>query len=379
MCTAPLRARPLTLVTDLGVLAGCHAELELRVDPTDPAGEVFGGYGIAADALGARLAAEGEALERATWLAGMCWADLVCPCADAFLPEEARLLLPPGLAATLTAGPVAALPVTAADGEPRHIPAEAVFARPRLAQDRDRLSVTTGWAFRRGWPEAERAGYLEVIERDLLMLFWYGRLGPWLESLTPVQLAVAAPALMHGVAPQGLSVLCTTVRIAERFGGQGTFVVALDVGQEPPYLSAGMALKNAPDTAIAAALGECFAVRAVQYERLLADRAPPDQVGFAAHIARAATDADLQARALALVAGVRGDAAEPLCYRDLPFWSAHLRPPPRTRRGVVAKVWIDGCQPMLPAGCRGALAERWRTRFGVTEAEWEVGRWHPFP
>ncbi len=368
-----------TLSTDLGALTACTARLALRVDPSSITPDAFYGYGFAADALSARVAAEGEVLERATWLHGSLWNDAWLPDAPRFLPEEARLLLPPALTQSLAAEPTPAIPATHQRAHtPCWVPVEALFAQPRLAQDRARSAMSTGWAYHQSASAAVLAAYRETLERDLAMLFWYGRLAGALRVLTPDAVRAGVPWIASGTPASALAMLKTPIVVPPSYGGGACFALALCARDQPPYLSVGMSVRADAPAALRNAAGECLATRAGQSDTLLRGGPEPTDTDLRAHVHKAASDPSIRERALALVDAVATARQEPAPdYSALAAQVALLRPP--MRDGVVAKVWVDGCQPMVPAGVPCGLCARWQTHWGLTPQQWEADRWHPFP
>jgi ribosomal protein S12 methylthiotransferase accessory factor YcaO len=374
-----------SLVTETGAGTLCQARLALRVDAAEREARVFSGIGFGIDGLSARFAAEGEALERATWACGGLW-NSVQVCAQVsnnarVLPEEAALLLPAKWRRRLMERPATVIP--AWEGEKSvWIPAAAAFFYPTPAHDCKRHSVTTGWAFHADRESAAAQAYREVVERDLIMLYWYGRLGTYLRPLAPT--VVEDWGRLCGLSGDGgpLRVLQTLVRLPARFGGDTCYTLVLHAADEMPYLSVGSALKPEPRQSFASAVGEYLMLRSHQHEQVLCGTREAPDTDFPAHVIRANREVGLRDETVALVqADTRLDArAEPrLDYRHLRYWLAYFDPPPMTRRGVVAKAWIDGCQPMLPAGVPCGLVERWRRDWHINLEEWEQRRWHPFP
>lgn len=373
-----------TLAVDLGLGCQCKARFGLRTDPADFQEQVFMGVGFGVEAWSARQAAEGEALERATWHYGALWNSVWFPDELGFLPEETRLMLKPAHITRLTAQPSASVPAFQGDAAtPVWIPAEAVFFQPSLAQGLKRHSVTTGWAFHRTQAAAAATGYLEVIERDLQMLFWFGRLAPHLKS-PPKDCLNRWLARMGWIFDRHspLRILQTPVNVSQRFGAAGWFTVVLHPSDEPPYLSVGSALKTDREVSLRAALGEYAMLRTHQAELILAGIKQADPIRFTAHIIAASQTTELRDRALQLVSEIqlgRAGSYPHLDYQALPYAVAFLQPPPIFHHGVVAKVWVGGCQPMIPAGFTCGLTDRWQNEFSISLPEWEAQRWHPYP
>ena len=182
----PTRALSLSfrsLVTETGAGTLCHATLPLRVDPAEREPRVFSGIGFGVDGLSARFAAEGEALERATWAAGALWNSVRFTDAPRVLPEEAALLLPAKWRRRLLERPATVISALENGENKVCIPAAAAFFYPTLSHDWKRHSVTTGWAYHTDRETAAASAYCEVVERDLAMLYWQGLLGAYLQPL----------------------------------------------------------------------------------------------------------------------------------------------------------------------------------------------------
>ncbi len=373
-----------TLVSELGMGTQCSARFSLRTDPAEVIGQIFTGIGFGIDAWSARQAAEGEALERATWQDGALWNSVYFPDELGVLPEEARLMLKPGHLARLAAQPAASIPAAFGDGaKPVWIPAEAVFFQTGLAQDLKRKTVTTGWAYHTTQQAAAATAYREVIERDLQMLFWFGRLTPYLSSPQPQ--CLEAWLVRLGLLAEKrslLRVLQVEVTLAERFGGAGWFTLVFQPSVEMPYLSLGSALKTDREHSFRAALGEYWMLRCFQKDQLLCGVNQAEPTTFTAHVIAASHDPTLRDRALTLTQdAINNETAKEtvLNYQALEYWVAFFQPPPIFPHGVVAKAWVDGCQPMIPAGFPCGLTARWRDEWSISLPEWEAQRWHPYP
>ena len=172
------------------------------------------------------------------------------------------------------------------------------------------------------------------------------------------------------------------MRLPSRFGGKAYYTLVLHPSDEMPYLSVGQALKPGARQSFASAVGEYLMLRSHQHEQVLCGITEAPDTDFGAHVIRANRETGIRDKAVALIhSNTRLDALiEPrLDYSHHRFWLAYFDPPPVTRQGVVAKVWVNGCQPMLAAGVPCGLVERWRRDWSISLDEWEQNRWHPFP
>ncbi|MCX7099252.1 MAG: YcaO-like family protein [Methylococcales bacterium] len=363
-----------SLVTETGAGMLCHATLPLRVDPAEREPRVFSGIGFGVDGLSARFAAEGEALERATWATGALWNSVHFTEDARVLPEEAALLLPAKWRRRLLERPATVISALENGGDKVWIPAAAAFFYPMLSHDWKRHSVTTGWAYHTDRETAAASAYYEVVERDLAMLYWQGLLGAYLQPLAAGTIRDWGRlcGLVGDCSP--LQVIQTVVRLPSRFGGQAYYTLVLHASDEMPYLSVGQALKPSARQSFASAVGEYLMLRSHQHEQVLCGITEAPDTDFAAHVIRTNQAPNIRDKAVALTqSNIRLEALTEsrLDYSHQRFWLAYFDPPPVTRQGVVAKVWIDGCQPMLPAGVPCGLVGRWRHDWNIGLNEWE--------
>jgi YcaO cyclodehydratase, ATP-ad Mg2+-binding len=373
-----------TLVTEAGTGTLCTTHLRIRPHSWESEPERITGLGFGVDGLSARFAAEGEALERATWRWGALWNNVTIPAPDCeiHLPEEIRVTLSARQLERLVENPGATLPICTGGGERTLIPSQAVFFLPRLAPDFKYHRVTSGWAYHVTKKRAIGKGYMEVIERDLQMLFWLGKLQSFLRPVPEAHLHEWG--LKFGLDPRNhpLKVVQMAVNMEARFGGTGYFTMVIHAADKPPYTSIGSSLSSDPHRSFCSAMGECLMLRSHQYELVMEGTEDDSCDSFRGHTIRAAQLPEMRDKTLALIAQTGGADSlqeERLDYRKQSYMTLLLRPPPVINHGVVAKVWIDGCQGMVPAGFPHGVTERWRSDWGVTTETWEANRWHPFP
>lgn len=382
-----LNSRFDTLVTELGKGLQCTANLTLRTTLSASNVQHVSGIGFSPNALSARFAAEGEALERATWQFGALWNTVYFPDLACTFPEETQLILSAEHLKRLSESPCAALPLYTnkdANNPPSQwCPAEAVFFFPKLSQTLQIHAVTTGWAYHSSKEEATAQGYREVIERDLQMLFWFGRLKPYLQCISDKQMQ----DWMRPYAPTEkipLQIVQMAVSLPKRFGGIAYFTLAICMTEEKPYLSIGSALKTDAQGSFQNALGECLMLRSHQYEQLLSGITEAPDNSYSTHVIRATRETKMRDKTIGLFStqtqAREASLKEPrLDYQHQPYYVTYLKPPPVTQYGYVAKVWVDGCQGMVPIGFPYGVTKRWQQDWGINATTWEDNRWHPYP
>lgn len=382
MLSLPIEASFRTLSTEIAGCTQCAAILRLRIEPFQDMQRAFYGLGFGIDGFSARAAAEGECLERTTWFAGGLWTPVYFN-KDVIIPEEAKLFLSQEHIEAIERNDIPAISVNDWDGNQTWIPSTAVFHFPFIAPHLSIHSVTTGWAYHSILEQAIIKSYLEVIERDLICLFWYCRLSHYLKQIKDddVRKCILSFGLAGKTIPEAFQL---NVLVPDRFGGKACFTLITYCSQEKPYLTIGSTIKRDPLDSLQSALGEFLMLRSNQYEQLLCDEKEEEDgpFNFKTHVIRASNKAFARDRTINLLKDIeRLDAeTEPrLNYSDKKYWIAAFNPPPIGCRGFVTKVWVDGCQPMVPAGLPCGLVERWKDDWYVSKEEWEANRWHPFP
>lgn len=371
-----------TLVTELGAGTQCVAMQSLRTHFSEQGPEPCIGMGYGNNALSARFAAEGEMRERATWRWGALWNSVHFPDGQCEIPEETKLIMSAKDYTRLSTQPCTAIPVIHQDGRQSWIPSEAVFYMPKLAQDIRHNSATTGWAYHITKEQAAAQGYREVIERDLQMLFWLGKLKPFLKKLPMKLLRQWHTGFALDASKNATIVLQMNVNIARRFGKKAYFTLVLYASDEEPYLSTGSSLKLDAEHSFFNAMGECIMLRSHQHEQFIEGISEASANSYNAHVIRATRETTMRDRIFSLFSeDHNGDALEDprLDYSRHKYRIAYLQPPPPINHDAVARVWVDGCQNMLPAGFSYGLTKRWQEAWGITEKQWRENRWHPYP
>jgi ribosomal protein S12 methylthiotransferase accessory factor YcaO len=370
-----------TLVTELGIGTQCTSTIPIRTSFSELEPEFFSGAGFSTNPLLARFAAEGEMLERATWRAGILWNNVYLPDELCQIPEEAQLLLSTKNFERLSTKPCTAIRVIHHDKHQSWIPSEVVFHTPKLAQNIKHNSATTGWAYHVTKEMAAAQGYREVIERDLQMLFWFGKLKPFLSRI-PINQLQQWYADFAVDTKNVIKVLQLKVNIASCFGDTAYFTLVIYVSDDEPYLSIGSSLKIDAKQSFLNAMGECIMLRSHQYEEFIKGVKQASDNSYNAHAIRATRKTEMRDKVLTLFAtsnDVDSLSDSRLDYSKLNYQIAYLQPPPVINHGTVAKVWVEGCQNMVPAGFPYDVTKRWQNSWGINNKQWKENRWHPYP
>src|SRR5690242_12588482 len=98
---SPLTSVLQTVATDIGWGFLAIAAISIRARKNHVQPDLITGVGFSSDPLRARFAAEGEAIERATWRMGGIWNDACLAKVENVLPEEIRTTITNELQDTL--------------------------------------------------------------------------------------------------------------------------------------------------------------------------------------------------------------------------------------------------------------------------------------
>ena len=374
-----------TMVTEYGMGTNCKTEFSFRTNMDSLEPQLFSGIGFSTDGLSARFASEGEAIERATWMYGALWNSASFSSNSIYLPDDVSLLFSKEHQEELKKVPSITFPALSSNGDRLDIPAEAIFYYPKKRQFLKHHSVTTGWAFHNTKEEALAQGYREVIERDLQMLFWFGRLSSYLHKL-PLTL-VESWTEEYGVSKKQLQsktsklhLVQLEVKLHPSMGEKGYFTLAIVVSNEAPYLSVGSALKPSSKASFSTAMGEMIMLRSYQYDLVLRGQKEDNEDSYGVHVSHATHQKEMRDKTEKLLSTIETSVdSKSLDYSTHNYQVVYLKPPPQTLKGVIAKVWVDNTQGMVPIGFDYTLCLRWRDEWRVTQQEWDANRWHPYP
>ena len=359
--------------TDVGWGTYASALLRLRTAPAIVDEVHIRGMGFSKNPLEARLAAEGEAIERATWQWGHTWNQIAIDFkGDVCRPEEVSALsrhrsidetgwVVPGWRRGTGIG----------------IPAEYVFPNIGFDFQEEIPFVSTGWAFSSKLESALRRSLMEVIERDLLMRFWYHlpfsirKADHWLHDFgwTDDLGEGSNHYALLGQVTLGLDCL------------EGYFCIIAVTGSQPPYLTTGQALELSQDVALEKAWRELVMLRTHQYDCILRGEREGVSRTFQENYLRATYAPDARDRFLNLVESFseEGIQHKKANYEEYDKMWISLQPPTGIAQDCfVTKVWVDGCQPMVPGGVDIEPVGTWRT-MGINGSDLIANRWHPFP
>ena len=381
-----------TLVTEHGIGTQCKAQLLLRTNLEELEPQLFLGIGFSPDGLLARFAAEGELVERATWMYGVLWNSASFSMHSIYLPDDVSLLFSKEHQKELQSVPSITFSAISSCGEELNIPAEAIFHYPKKRQFLKHHSVTTGWAFHSSKKEALAQGYREVIERDLQMLFWFGRLSSFLYRLPSTLLELWGEE--YGISKKQLQsktselyLIQLGVKLHPSIGRNGYFTLAIVVSDKAPYLTVGSALKTSPKASFSTAMGEMIMLRSYQYDLVLRAKKDDNEESYGVHVSQATYQTTMRDKTKKLLSTIETSLPSKclaftdkrLDYGTQNYQVSYFKPPPQTLKGVVAKVWVDNTQGMVPLGFEYTLCSRWKDEWNVTQQEWDANRWHPYP
>lgn len=369
-----------TVAIEYGMGTQAISEFPLRVEMENFQAKRFSGIGFGLDALLARLASEGEALERATWRYGALWNSAVLSYKSPFLPDEVKVLFTKKEQEEMHSLPSVAYKAWSSEGEALMIPSVLLFFYPKRKQFGEQHAVTTGWAFHSSKSEALAQAYREVIERDLQMLFWHDRLGDYLSCVSSSRKNKWLSSYGGKVESRAkIYLLEMPLKLHSSIHTDAWFSLVFIVNDEAPYLSIGSAVKASAHKAFETAMGEMMMLRSYQYEMILTGEKNSDEFNYKSHVTKATYEKKSQTRVKKLIANLKGNKENILDYSEHAYQVVYLDPPPQTREGVVAKVWVDRTQGMVPAGFQYKVCEHWQTFWQVSQASWEANAWHPYP
>ena len=371
-----------TVITEYGVGIKATTEFLLRVEIDNNIGKKFLGIGLSLDALSARLASEGEAIERSTWRYGALWNSATLCYDNMFLPEDTTLLFSKEEQNNMTRSPSLVYRGKSSNGELLSIPSEALFFYPRRKQFGSHHSTTTGWAFHTTQSEALAQGYREVIERDLQMLFWHNRLDKYLEIIPKNKTQKWLKA--YGQTPNKdseLYLLQMPIGLHPSIHANGYFTLAIQVRKKIPYLSIGSAVKESAHGSFQTAIGEMIMLNSHQYDMVLTDIKYDDEFSYNTHVTQATYEKTARDRVQEIIFTLlKRKEKLKLDYSKHNYQVVYLDPPPKTVKGVVAKVWVDKTHGMLPAGFKEyRVSNHWKEKWNMSQTEWQENAWHPYP
>jgi len=371
-----------TVITEYGVGIMATTEFPLRVEIENNIGKNFFGIGFSLDALLARLASEGEAIERSTWRYGALWNSATISYLDIFLPEDTTLLFSKEEQKRMKRSPSLVYHAKSSNGELLHIPSEAIFFYPKRKQFGSHHSVTTGWAFHTSKSEALAQGYREVIERDLQMLFWHNRLDKYLKIIPKSKTQKWLKT--YGQTPNKnseLYILQMKIKLHPSIHSSGYFTLAIQLSQKAPYISVGSAIKESDYGSFQTAIGEMIMLHTNQYNMILSALKYSDEFSYNSHISRATYEKTSRDRVRELISIIlKTKKRLNLDYSKHNYQVVYLDPPPNTLNGVVAKVWVDNTQGMVPAGFKEyKVSNYWKEKWNMSQAQWQENIWHPYP
>ena len=369
-----------TVVSEYGVGIEAESTFSLRVEMEALKSQKILGLGFGLDALLARFASEGEAIERSTWQYGALWNSAYFTYGELFLPENVSLLFSKEDEKEIMQLPSFCYGGEDSKGKVLSIPYKALFFYPKWKQFGNQHSVTTGWAFHSSKREALAQGYREVIERDLQMLFWHDRLGEYLTLLPQHQvdkyLEVYGKPLVKG---SKFYLLQMPLKLHNTIHDKGYFTLVVQLSEEAPYVTTGSAVKEFEHDSFHSAMGELIVLRSYQYEMLLTDVNNSDEFSFESHIAKAIYEKSIRDKIEKMLTKIAKNGSQMLDYSKNDYQVVYLDPPPETRKGVVAKVWVDNTQGITPAGFKYKICSHWKKVWKMTQREWQENVWHPYP
>lgn len=381
MILCPISTTFETRACEIGWGQHCISALGVRADSYSPDQKIFYGVGCSSSPWEARLSAEGEAIERATFELGHAWSDAHLAQSSTILPDEASLLMSTSEKRYLTRPYTPSITATNLSGGYTTIPLAAVF---NVIEDQTVMagaSLSTGWAYFPDSLNAIRRSYYEVIERDLNMVFWFNRGAEILEHADISEISSVCHDICLSVQRTFPDVYVAEVKIPDQMGSKAFYALAIYSSVSKPYLSVTAAVRQSRALAIRAAYRELVMLRVDQHENIISGRKIASD-GYTAHVDRTNHDISMCDHVLWICERVKSQPHIKkliVDYRNFETMFASFPPPPSILTGVVTKVWINGCQPMPPASVPCSALPSWCERWDISEHDWSNNRWHPFP